>query len=379
MPRPIRLGKRKVSQSEFDAEVKRLQTEFGLSQSEIAKRLGVTRWTIGRSMKRVPLTSTETVEKKWLALTNDEFYALPEIQDWIRSLLRRKVSNWKSYPNTVKRCCDQLQIHPAMFDLAWGQKWLDSQGEKSKAQLRQPIGFCRAWFKFHFHTQDHELTEAGFDAKHYEVGKWSHVRLSAEQWGALDEFLGKVAHGMIASAPSKIGLKAWFVVNFCKDTCARRGEVGAMRPEYFSDQGGLITVRIPGESGEAAKSGNYESGWVRRFTYTLALAALPISTGEMEEVSQLMKEAYRAVGLTVPYFFTHAIHALRHCGGQRWLELTNYNRAAVCRIGHGHAEITLEKHYGAIPDETVLRLFGEANKADESVMKEFADGGEWTL
>lgn len=58
-----------------------------------------------------------------------------------------------------------------------------------------------------------------------------------------------------------------------------------------------------------------------------------------------LKEGYRAVGLTHPYFYKRAMYALRHCGAHLWLVRTGYNYDAVASMGWEDIN-TLRLFYG---------------------------------
>lgn len=194
MPRPYRLGNRNVTQEVFDSEVKRLYVS-GLTEVEIAKRLHRSRWPIGKAIKRIDLTPQQKDERKWAALSNDEFYELGEIKPWIESMKLRRIGQTHiiRYTNQIKSVADSFQIYPSMLDVEWCKKWLlqPEQQSRSLAQLRSDKVALRQWLKFAFKLTDTELAEAGFDAKHYETGKWSHVRLSDEQIERIDGYLGE--------------------------------------------------------------------------------------------------------------------------------------------------------------------------------------------
>ena len=362
LTRPYRLGNRKVDQQTYDREVKRLLMA-GLSEVEIARRFKQSRWTVGRSIKRVALTPQETTERQWAALTKDQFYSLPEIAPWVESMRIRRVGQGaiRAYVNIVKSVADGFQIYPSMLDVGWCKKWLalPEQQSKSLAQLRDNKIALRQWLKYAFKMSDMELAEAGFDAKHYEVGKWSHVRLSEEQIGFIDQYLAG-ANGCV--------LARW-AFNFGIDTCSTADEMRYQLFEYYNDMGKLISVQI-----KRPKVKSYFTGYVRRHTYELAKEALklaPLTDQHIDLIRSCLRSAYVEAGLYttqivngqevvkngVPYFFDHPIHSLRHCGAQRYLEKTNWNRTAAAKLGHWKAEITLELHYGDMPGDVVERIF----------------------
>ncbi len=58
-----------------------------------------------------------------------------------------------------------------------------------------------------------------------------------------------------------------------------------------------------------------------------------------------LKDGYRAVGLTHPYFYKRAMYARRHCGAHLWLVRTGYNYDAVASMGWEDIN-TLRLFYG---------------------------------
>lgn len=62
-------------------------------------------------------------------------------------------------------------------------------------------------------------------------------------------------------------------------------------------------------------------------------------------INLALKEGYRAIGLTHPYFYKRPSYALRHCGAHLWLVRTGYNYDAVASMGWEDIN-TLRLYYG---------------------------------
>jgi hypothetical protein len=62
-------------------------------------------------------------------------------------------------------------------------------------------------------------------------------------------------------------------------------------------------------------------------------------------VNLSLKEGYRAIRLTHPYFYMRPSYALRHCGAHLWLLRTGYNYDAVASMGWEDIN-TLRLYYG---------------------------------
>lgn len=340
MVRPYKLGKSKVSQEAFDNEVKRLYI-LGLSETDIKSRLKCSRHTVWRSLKRIQVTPADKEIHDYAKLSTDQFYTLPEIARWIEDLKTRRVKTWRKTVNFLHKVTDELEIYPSMLDLEWSKKWLATKADKDLETIRDVKIAVRQWLKYSLKVSDTELQTAGLDAKHYALRKWAHVRMSPDQIMKAETFL--------------TDKEALFVYRFGIDTCSRKSEIFNMKPEYFTDSGDIISCQIP--TGKTEKAGSaWSTGWVTRETYNLALQVLPLHN-DNGHIANILRDAYSYAGLEVTYFYSKPFHALRHVGAQRYLELTNWNRAVVARLGHWLAEKTLEDHYGQVPDDVVIKLF----------------------
>lgn len=341
--RPYRLGKKKTSQAEFDQEVLRL-VKLGLREKEIAERLKCSRWTVGRSLKRVGSGDPTELhqakqEGEYKRLSHDEFLGLPELQPYIENMKARGVRHWKNRIFPLKKICDDLQIYPSQLDMAWAQKWLASQNESTMAQLR-PFKVClRVWQKFMFKASDSGLSAMGLDAKHYETGKWAMVTLSENQ---------------IAKAESILHGKALLVFRLGVECCTPYQELERLKKSDYSETTGILrTFR--------GKTGSFWSKYPSKESIALLLS-MPneqvFTHGDFDDIHEELRECYKAIEANSEYFFYHPIHALRHVGCQRLLRMPkiNYNRAVVAVLGGWEAEKTLEDHYGAVPDDIIHRM-----------------------
>lgn len=346
MPRPYKLGKRKVSIEVFDAEVLRL-VGLGLQEREIGQRLGgASRWTVGRSIKRLKKRQPDQVKDakttgEYQRLSLDSFRGLPEIVKWIDNFKARGVG-WKPAVNTLKRICDVLEIYPSMLDGDWAQKWLVQTVEnRSKAQMRVYKLALRGWLKFALKMSDNDLQVLGLDAKHYEVGKWATVRLSEPQIEQAIQMLGDQPKALLAF---RLGAEC----------CCPLQELQRMRrSDYLKEEGILRTFR--------AKTGSFWSKYPSKITANLIMSNETerlFTKGDIDHIYQVLRFTFAKVGATVTYFDMHPLHALRHVGAQRLLVKTNWNRAVVAMLGGWNAEKTLEDHYGAVPSPIIHKIGG---------------------
>ena len=93
---------------------------------------------------------------------------------------------------------------------------------------------------------------------------------------------------------------------------------------------------------------------------TLFLDGMSIKAFQ-SDMNARIKAVYSAMGLTDPYFFAHPTHALRHCGAQYWLRITNWDYDLVGIIG-GWKSSVLKEAYGARPAESILEAVNEATR-----------------
>lgn len=354
MVRPFRIGKHKVGQQEFDGEVLRLY-KLGLTMGAIGERLRRDRTTVWRSLQRTQELQTPDQQqeaktaRQYYKETNDEFRKEPFIAKWIEDMKARRVGGWPSIVSHVKSVCDQLGIFPDQLDLEWCKKWLAKNSQVSLKVLRTRKISLRGFLKAQGVT-DYELTLAGLDAKHYGVGEYKHVKMSEQQIAKADELLK-------AEMP-----EARFVFRFGIETCRPLEPIWNLRADQFYtlEAGGRTLYCVNVFRKKTEKSGAaYKTAYVSRDTYTMAKALGEKNAGPImdsldpSDIYPLLRRAYAAVGATNEYFSKKPIHALRHCGAQRLLEKTNFNRAVVAELGGWEAEKTLEDHYGGVPEDIV--------------------------
>jgi len=365
-----------------------------------------------------------TKERKYHKETADEFFSEPSIKEWIEDMKLRRVGDWKGLVFSIKKMCDELQIYPIQLIPFVGQdgkrnfiharKWLAARSEVSLEKLRSPKLAYRAFAK-KFGATDYELTLAGFDAKHYGVGKWKTVQMTDEQVSAVEAYL--MDSGRFP-APGRE--EALFAFKFGLETCRTLEPIWGLTGDQFNSlpsemsqtelrRIGLIkqlSAALPSGLGplfaellniapeslmaevetgkmvlytcnvfrhKTEKSGApYKTAYVSKSTFELAKKLSTKNGGrimngfEPADVYPFLKGAYAAAGVHAmdpedperDYFQEHPIHALRHSGAMRLLGRTNYNRAVVAELGGWEAEKTLEDHYGGVPVDVIRAVVG---------------------
>jgi integrase len=69
-----------------------------------------------------------------------------------------------------------------------------------------------------------------------------------------------------------------------------------------------------------------------------------------------LKKVYETIGIRERYFYKRPVHALRHIGAHRLLELTNYNYDIVAKLGGWTDTKTLKDCYGEMPDSLIMNV-----------------------
>jgi hypothetical protein len=452
----------------FEAEVLRLHQAgkpIGRDQDDAGTICGIMKAgksTIFEIIKKHTETLTasqlaeEKRERKYQKQTSDEFMQEPVIKEWIEDMRLRRVGGWRAQVGYIEAMCQELQIYPDQLvplvmedgkrDFTWAKKWLASKAEVPMEKLRHTKIAYRG-FAHKYGANDYELTQIGFDAMHYGLGKWKHVQLTEEQIQKMIAFLSDPSHFQETR-----GLKeALFAFRFGIDTCRplepiwnltadrfailesemsaaekRRIELikqlaavlpSGMAPLFaellnvspealvadVTKGGKKILYSVNLRRKKTQKSGStYKTAYMAKATYELALDRGKENGGRLmndfapEEIYPFLRAGYEAIGASaidpdekkcphcegaknkgrvpveaavcplcgghefeaIDYFQEHPIHALRHCGAQRLLQTTNYNRAVTAKLGGWDAEKTLEDHYGGVPDDVVRTVAG---------------------
>jgi len=197
-------------------------------------------------------------------------------------------------------------------------------------------------------------------------GKYADIRMSADQYLAGQDFLAD-RHG-VDSDPFR-----WFTVGF--ESMARSGSLWAAPAKwdtYERPDGRTIYIMEMVESKTAhINEGKFTKYiWGRRTQEALEAVKGGHVIAERDfvrakdTVYPALRETYRHLGLSevgllrgrpgTGYFMRRPSHALRHCGAQFQLAITNFNYTYVAAQGWT-ATAELEKSYGRPPPEFALK------------------------
>lgn len=195
-------------------------------------------------------------------------------------------------------------------------------------------------------------------------GKYADIKLTDEELHIADNYL-LTKYG----ATHPIYLLFWVGV----ESCARKSALLTMRMDWvetITKKGIKVFTMVAYESKTKHINGGKWTKYIRRTQTQEALmkAKLTCKTGLLYEKNKTqmyaefiiaLKDLYKHLGKTDPYFFKHAAHALRHIGAHFWLRKTNYNYAVVAKIGGWHTIDELIKSYGEMPADVLFDTMDE--------------------
>jgi len=264
----------------------------------------------------------------------------------------------------------------SFLDLYFSGKALVRYGTRPEHTTRRAIGYAyakaiRSFLRAHgysFPLGDKSVMSQAID---HIRGKYADVRMSAEQYAAAQDFLA-----------ARCGVDSdafrWFTVGF--ESMARARSLHAAEAKWDVHRradGREIFVMEMHESKTAhIRGGKFVKYiWGRRTQEALRAVQGKHVIAERNfaqakrDVYPHLRAAYRDLGLDriglldkerpeTGYFMLHPSHALRHCGAQFQLAITNFNYGYVAAQGWT-ATAELEKSYGAPPPEFALKTISE--------------------
>jgi hypothetical protein len=404
-----RIFGKKASPEEIMRKVAALATK-GLGMADIGAQCGFSASKAHRYLQKavaaglVAKTETGRVElpeevkaaKVYAQLKMDEFVTkYPQVEAWVNDMRTRRhgkpIKSWRGLLSSFKTVCDTLELSPLSF-LA-GQdnaeriaacnqaltnfalaaqegrvKYVNAkvakQGAMSEAALRSYAMAVRNFAMFHGVAFPRGIAGV-LSGKKVSYGKYAHVKLSFQKLDELVRWLG-AKYGYASKE------QAAFVFYYL--TCARnQAGVGVRLDHFVTHPNGWVTCEVYESKTEtpwtkylpadnphqkilidylAKRSGNYY--------------AFIDSEADAQNVgkhfTKVFAEAYRACGITEPYFYLHPVHALRHAGAHYWLNRpeVNYNHSIVATIGGWKYVGTLVDCYGKMPPEFVMRTLAGA-------------------
>jgi len=403
-----RIAGRKVDQDEFKermyGSILALIKQGITSPAEMGKRLMKDRSTIVRylqQMETLPdnspykikrsesgrLQNSPQVEaaKEYADLSKSDFVqSYPSVRRWLEDMSVRKdgkpLAQMSDHVTRLKVICDTLKVSPETIILE------SVLADGKRLSPRETIEETYKQFAIEFaktHTtapQVYKMSIRNYamacginwprgvsglmSGKKVGYGKYAHIKLTDDQ----------IKQGVrLAKDPLTA---RWFRLGI--ESCARSSALAMIpidsieaHPKTDKNEA-FLTVR--------ATETKTQTTWTKFFVdptaQQMALAQIEdqkasnhptlfldgVSLKEFQsEINKRLKALYSAMGLTDPYFFAHPTHALRHCGAQYWLRITNWDYDLVGVIG-GWKSSVLKEAYGARPAESILEAVNEATR-----------------
>lgn len=383
-----RIAGRKISDpQEFDKLIKQAildRINKGIySPSVIGEQLGKHRSTINRYVKelvadgKVKLTETGRIEKVEALVQRQEFEELeldafleryPSVKRWVDDMMVRKggkpLTRWKVFLQCLKGVCDILKVNPEMlisskealeqFTRSFILEWRKTSNESPHLRIMVLRNYAMAngitWPRG---------VSGLMSGKKESFGKYAHIKLSDEE----------IARAIRVCPNEEV--RDWFAIGI--ETAARHGALHTIDISNIEEFSGYMTLR--------AFESKTNKSWtkyivnptvqqiVRRRVATQRASGhaglflngkTEIAFGDY--INRGLKELYRSLGITEPYFYSHPTHVLRHIGAHHWLRLTNYNYTLVAKIGGWEDVNTLIKCYGEMPAEVVIKELAKARE-----------------
>lgn len=378
-------GRRIADPAEYKALVEQAvldRVKLGRSLKEIGEQIGKSRSQTWRIVQRlaaegkVRLTETGRIETtdaqkqqaEYRQLDEDTFVqTYPSVKRWVDDLRVRKIVDWRSRLGALKAISDTLKLSPESF--------LANQ-DTAKAYF---TSFVLEWEKDHTAgTYRYRMAMRYFTAfngiawsrgasgvltgEKANYGKYAHIKLTDQQ----------IAQGTeIAQTWGDIDLRDWFA--FGCETGPRHEALRDMQISTYEVHDGFSTLR--------AFESKTKGTWIKIFSNPMVQRFLQerierqraagksklfqnhVSDSDFStSINERLKKLYKALGLTDPYFYAHASHALRHIAAHHWLRLLDYNYSRVAKILGWKSEVTLRECYGEEPPESLLAALKDAQR-----------------
>ena len=353
------------------------------SETELSKRLNVSRQTIYRKMKEIPKETIMEIfnelsqsDLKPYQMSYEGFLTIPEVEQFKKALERRQVS--KCYKNARLRSlwhlCVYLKEHPRKLSIDECADFLIALKEKKIPNLNSyhVKKVIRSWFQNVYGINGDILTSKGIDASlGSELGKRAHDRLTSKQRYAFIKALKEIVE--------KDSLfDAWISLPYFLYHTATRIEASLKaRIEDIEKQDGywIITVIDKGKHKNGRKiwrkliigelkeklerslqsRGNIESGFLFPFYH--------------DKVRLLFIKAYEQAGISMP---KQPCHIWRHTSAQDFLEATDWNYELCAQTLGWEDPRILRKCYGSMSEKTKEKALRKAmGMPIEETKKEF--------
>jgi len=331
------------------------------SETELSKRLNVSRQTIYRKMKQIPretiiqiFRELSETELKPYQITYEGFLTIPEVEQFKKALTVRQVS--EKYKNNILRLmwhlCVHLKRHPRKLTIEESADLL-AQLKICKVEnlnLSTAKTAVRSWFENVHGTNGEVLTSKGIDGSPYcQLGKRANDRLTQEQryhfieasreiirnrslldvWISLPYFLYYTATRINASLKARIEdiekhQDHWVI------TVIDKGRHKNGRKTWRKLIIGELKEKL---ERNLAHRGNIKTGFLFPLDY--------------QQVLGVFRTVYAKAGIPVP---KQPCHVWRHTSAQDFLDATNWNYELCAQTLGWEDPRILRKCYGAMSE-----------------------------
>lgn len=328
------------------------------------------------------IVASEKVQsaKEWIAISRDGFLQIPEVKSWVEDMLTRSegksLKSWKRVAWALLTICDTLRVEPKRLispminpDTAkfmspketveyWLRKFALERSKTPTTTIRSYVMAARSFAMHHGVAWPRGVS--GIMSGKKGLNKYAHIKLSEEQIGRAPE----VCEDPLLRDIFEFGI----------DNGSRRVALLSARVNDFEFYDDYAVVRVH----EAKTEGHGTSDWTKYVMTPSAFKHIkerwerrkaegkeylfadgPISTFG-HQMNVRIKELYRKLGVTDPYFYAHGIHALRHCAAQHWLRVTDYDYEFVASILGWKTSQILKDWYGEMPADVKMRKLRSA-------------------
>jgi integrase len=354
------------------------------SETELSKRLNVSRMTIYRKMKLIPKETIVQIfnelsesDLKPYQMSYEGFLTIPEVEQFKKALERRQVS--KIYRNDSLRLlwhlCVYLKKHPRKLSIDECADFLITLRERKISNLNHYHikKAMRSWFQNVYGINGDILTSKGIDGSlDSSLGKRAYDRLTKQERyifiKALEEL---VENDSFFDAWVSLPFFLYYTATRIDATLKARIENIEKHNDYW-----IITVIDKGKHKNGRKSwrkliigelkeklennlksrNNPQSGWLFPFDYPLV-------------ERKIFKEAYRKANISMP---KQPCHIWRHTSAQDFLEATDWNYELCAQTLGWEDPRILRKCYGSMSEKAKEKALRKAmGMPIEETKKEF--------
>lgn len=362
----------------------------GRSVKEEARKLGVDQSTVYRLIKDIEPYEDHIINylRYVEGYVPKDFRSYDSIRNWERTIRLSGHLSQLCHIRTLERICTgeilkDFKCSPDRFNLEKAQEFVSKYLAKYK-KTKIPYHFRMAIR--HFLASKEIVIPRGFGSLYglsgekESYGKYSHVKLSEDQIRQIKEIMENDEEA------KEKGYDIAFEIGI--QTCSRAFAIASLNPNRIWREEDLYIIEVfEPKIKENDEYLGYTGKWWRKYVTkslyeriqeyrrknadrTLIFVKKDKQTYVyywLRGFNRYLKKVYKDVDIKEEYFYKRPIHALRHIGAHRLLQLTNYNYSLVAEIGGWTDEKTLKDCYGKIPNELITKIIRNL-EAQQNIM-----------